>query len=478
MTRHPRLTAAALALLLILTLALSPALAADEPTPAAEPDPPLYADVAPTAWYAGAVQHCFDRGLMTGTGDTTFSPDATMSRAMIATVLYRMDGEPEVYGSGWFSDVPQDAWYAKAVNWAFSRGIMDGMGLGTFSPDVPVTREALANILWRYAGHPWAGNADPYADQADIDVWNHNAVAWAKVVGIMSGMGDNQFVPKAETNRAQVATVLMNYDLWLHPELNTDPNSRDHWADLEKALGYRPFRGALTSNPYISSGFVADTSNWHMSYQYQPYTLGIDVSSHQKEVDWQAVAASGIQFAMIRAGYRGYTQGSLNVDPYFERNIRGALAAGLDVGIYFFSQAVTVDEAIEEARYTMELISGYPITYPVVFDWERQDKDNSRTRNTSTDAITAAAVAFCETVKKAGYTPMMYASPSKVYNTLGDSMGYLTGYPFWLAHYTKNMAPSSYRYDFDMWQYTSSGRVPGVQGNVDMNICLTDWRWH
>ena len=259
------------------------------------------------------------------------------------------------------------------------------------------------------------------------------------------------------------------------PEPSPDPEA-DPWEELYSIFGYLPAEGQLSPNPYRSEAFQVQPSGQgssYMTYTDAPYTVGIDVSSHQEEVDWAAVAASGVDFAMIRAGYRGYTMGTINQDRYFQANIEGALAAGLDVGVYFFSQAVTVAEAIEEAEYLLELVSRYQITYPLVFDWERQDHDNSRTKDTSEDTIVACAVAFCETVKAAGYVPMFYASPSKAYTL---DMEYLTGYPFWLAHYTRDQAPSSYRYTFDIWQYTSSGAVPGIEGNVDVNICLTpDW---
>lgn len=486
MSHATPLRATALALMLSASLTLAAPLAASSAG---------YSDVAPEAWYTPSVLHCRERGLMSGTSETEFSPDLSMSRAMLATVLHRMAGEPEVYRTAHFSDLPMDAWYTAAVTWAYYQGILIPPGQDRIAPEDTVTREMLADMLWRYALRPWSGDSPPYEDQDHIGPAELDAVVWARAAGIMDGVGDNRFAPREYTNRAQVATVLMRYDLWLHPHLEpsvppvVDPPSvpseplpdpeptplPDPWTQLEQALGYLPSRGTLTPMPYLLDGFVANPDNWHMSYLHQPYTLGIDVSSHQKEVDWQAVANSGIQFAMIRAGYRGYTQGSLNVDPYFEQNIQGALAAGLQVGIYFFSQAVTVEEALAEAAFTMELIRPYPITLPVVFDWERQDKDNSRTQNTGADAITAAALAFCEAVEGAGYIPMMYASPSKVYNTLGDYMDWLAEYPFWLAHYTKGMSPTSYRYRFDMWQYTSSGRVPGIEGNVDMNICLTDW---
>ena len=236
----------------------------------------------------------------------------------------------------------------------------------------------------------------------------------------------------------------------------------DPWEEFYSIFGYIPTEGQVGANPYLPEGFQilpSGQGSSYMTYAYGPYTVGIDVSSHQEEVDWQAVAASGVQFAMIRAGYRGDTMGTLNIDRYFQANVEGALAAGLDVGFYFFSQAVTVAEAIEEAQYLMELVEPY----------RRQSASTSRTKDTSEEMVAACAVAFCETVKANGYIPMFYASPSKAYSM---DLGYLSGYPFWLAHYTKDQAPSSYRYTFDMWQYSSTWSVPGIDGNVDVNICL------
>ncbi len=178
---------------------------------------------------------------------------------------------------------------------------------------------------------------------------------------------------------------------------------------------------------------------------------------------------------MIRAGYRGYGTGSLNKDAYFEYNIQNALANGLDVGVYFFSQAINIQEAEEEAYMLLELIQGYDVTYPVVFDWEVPNGNNVRTEGTDGDTITACAQAFCKVIEDAGYIPMTYGSPKKIYNGR-LKLEELADYPaFWLAHYTKNTAPTSFRYHYDMWQYSSTGRVDGIEGNVDLDICLTDW---
>ena len=247
------------------------------------------------------------------------------------------------------------------------------------------------------------------------------------------------------------------------------------WADGDNFLvPDTPESGPIPPNSYLSECFVLD-QNGYLSYTAGPSFRGVDVSSHQKDIDWSRVARSGMDFAMIRAGYRGYTAGSINKDAYFDQNIQGALANGLQVGVYFYSQAVTPEEAREEAYQLLAWISGYPITYPVVFDWEKPAADDARTRFIDGETTTACARAFCEVVQEAGYIPMTYGSPNKVYNG-GLLLDQLRDYPaFWLANYTRNSAPTTFRYHFDMWQYSSSGYVDGIPGNVDLNICLTDW---
>jgi len=204
-----------------------------------------------------------------------------------------------------------------------------------------------------------------------------------------------------------------------------------------------------------------------------PSIIGVDVSSHQKDIDWEKVAANGVDFAIIRAAFRGYTQGKLMEDEYFRRNVEGAAAAGLDVGVYLFSQAVSEAEAVEEAGFLMGLIKDYDITYPVVFDWERQSVETSRTKDVDGETITRCAEAFCTAVEAAGYLPMVYFSPNKAYNEL--DLERLLDWPFWLAHYTDDWSATSFRYHFAIWQYSSKGAVDGIEGNVDLDLCLTDF---
>lgn len=195
---------------------------------------------------------------------------------------------------------------------------------------------------------------------------------------------------------------------------------------------------------------------------------GIDISSHQGDVDWQAVADSGIEFVMLRAAYRGYGRaGKLLTDDCFRTNVEGALNAGLDVGLYVFSQARDVREAQEEAEYLLALAEEYPIKYPLVYDWERVDAEGSRSVGVSNEVVTAGALVFCKTVEDAGYSPAVYINMSQGY--LNYDLSAISAYPLWLAEY--DCSPEFY-YSFDILQYTCSGAVAGVQGEVDRNLCF------
>ena len=223
-------------------------------------------------------------------------------------------------------------------------------------------------------------------------------------------------------------------------------------------------------NKYDSScfkpdkGFIIYDSDQTKTYQ------GIDVSAYQKDIDWQKVKASGIDYAMIRLGYRGYTEGGILVDEMFEKNIKGANAAGVDVGIYFFSQATNVWEAMEEAKVVLSHIKDYKITYPVVFDWENIVTDKARTDNVTTKTLNECCVAFCEAVKVAGYTPMVYFS--KKLALLQYDLSNIDDYDFWVADYS---AVPTFYYNFQMWQYSSNGTIDGIDGNTDLNLCFVDY---
>ena len=194
---------------------------------------------------------------------------------------------------------------------------------------------------------------------------------------------------------------------------------------------------------------------------------GIDVARFQGNIDWQKVKGAGVQFALIRVGGRGADSGEIYDDSKFEEYLAGAKAAGLKTGTYFFSQAISVEEAVEEALYTIGKLNGRALEYPIVFDWELYKTGRSNSVDKTT--LTNAAIAFCETVAQAGYTPMIYIGLEVGYTRLDLSR--LTDYDFWFAQYNSRNQPDMY-YDYRIWQYTDSGTVPGIEGKVDMDIAF------
>ena len=199
--------------------------------------------------------------------------------------------------------------------------------------------------------------------------------------------------------------------------------------------------------------------------------VGIDVSYYQGKIDWEKVKAAGVEFVIIRLGYRGYESGEIFLDKEFENYIQGASDAGLDVGVYFFSQAINVSEAIEEAEFVKENIKEYELTYPVVFDWEIIGEETARTNEVSPETLTECAVAFCDNIKAAGYTPMVYSNKRQAY--LKFDLRMLAGYDFWLADFNDE---TDFYYDYNIWQYSYTGIIDGIENQVDLNICFQPYK--
>ena len=218
------------------------------------------------------------------------------------------------------------------------------------------------------------------------------------------------------------------------------------------------------SNPYGPEDFVY--AGDYLTCTAADSTLGVDVSEHQGEIDWNQVRDAGVEYAMIRLGYRGNTEGGLFEDPMAEQNLQGARDAGLKVGAYFYSQATTPAEAREEAEYSLKILDGMKLDYPLAFDWEYVDEE-ARTGDMDPITLTESTIAFCEEVEQAGYEPMVYFNQD-----LGGRMFLLeelTDYGFWLAMYTDEM---NYPYRVDLWQYTQEGTVPGIPEPADINLQL------
>ncbi len=222
------------------------------------------------------------------------------------------------------------------------------------------------------------------------------------------------------------------------------------------------------ANPYTSFDFQYNQQNYLLSTRQKSYP-GIDVSAFQGEIDWEQVASSGIRFAMVRLGYRGYGKaGKLVTDEYALQNLQGARDAGLAVGAYFFSQALDIEETDEEIEYMLDILGDFQLDMPIILDWEIPSPE-ARTVNMDARTLTDIQLHFCSVMEEKGYQPMIY------FNWYQSSrlmyLSELEKYPFWLALYQDRM---TYPFRVDMWQYTSTGSVPGIQGNVDINVYLPD----
>lgn len=193
---------------------------------------------------------------------------------------------------------------------------------------------------------------------------------------------------------------------------------------------------------------------------------GIDVSKWQGNIEWEKVKADGYDFVFIRLGYRGYSEaGELELDSKFHKNIQGAQAAGLDVGVYFFSQAINEEEALEEAEFVINALSEYHLQLPVVYDPELIRDTDARTNNVTGEQFTQNTLVFCNKIKEVGFEPMIYSN--MFWEAFLFNMTQLEMFPIWYADYE---AVPQTPYDFSFWQYSETGTVDGINANVDLNI--------
>jgi GH25 family lysozyme M1 (1,4-beta-N-acetylmuramidase) len=223
-------------------------------------------------------------------------------------------------------------------------------------------------------------------------------------------------------------------------------------------------------NDYDVENFYIEDDSEFMNYYVdgvKTARTAIDVSSYQGSINWSKVKAAGVDVAMIRLGYRGYGQGDLTTDKNYVTNVNGASAAGLEVGVYFFTQAISYEEGVEEANYVLQNIAGKNITQPIVIDTEYVYSDTeARANDIDNTARTDAIVGFCETIKNAGYTPMIYGSRNWFAQNL--DVDRLADYEWWLAYYANQ---PNFPYHYSGWQYTSEGSLVGVSSEyVDLNV--------
>lgn len=228
-----------------------------------------------------------------------------------------------------------------------------------------------------------------------------------------------------------------------------------------------PILEELAKNTYDPEAFMAD-GDGVMHYYKDGERIshkGIDVSKYQDKIDWEKVASDEVEYAFIRLGIRGYTEGEIIEDETFEDNIKGALKNDIDVGIYFFTQALSEEEAEEEAEYVIESIAPYQVKYPVVLDVEAVTNTKARGNDLTSEERTKYCIAFCEKIREAGYTPMIYGNLKTF--TLLLNIEELEAYDKWFAYYDESYY---FPYDFKIWQYTNKGKIAGIKGDVDLNI--------
>ena len=226
-------------------------------------------------------------------------------------------------------------------------------------------------------------------------------------------------------------------------------------------------------NTYDENGLVREDNGYYSYYIDGKKTseMGVDLSEYQTDIDFDAVKASGVDFVMLRIGGRYYSEnGGLYSDSAFSRYAAAAKAAGLKVGAYFFSQAASVEDAVEEAKFSLALLGDIRLDYPIAFDWEIIENDSARTDSVTGDMLTLIAAAFCDTIRESGNEAIVYASTSLMLQSYDFET--MKDYDFWLADYREFPNSEKMYYNFTMWQYTTEGYVDGINSPVDLNLCL------
>ena len=498
--------------------------AEEETSPAAvQPEPVVFTDTA-GHWAEEAIQRWSAEGVIRGESDGRFRPDDPLTRAEMAIILQRVM-RYETVSEELFADLTEE-WYIDAIQSLRAAGVMQGDENNCANPYAPITREEAVTLIARAFLMEASAGELTFPDAAAVSDWACGYVAAMAEAGFVRGSDGGNFLPADPLTRAEAVTILHNmvtacfytegeYDFRPFEGLadyvivgandvkikNFDIGGTILLAegvDYEKVIfsmvnhygkvmqytpeGYvRRLKAAsyiVPINPdlplcsYDPSLFVKDEKGiMHYNDPARESYMGIDVSNWQGTIDWKKVKEEGIYFAFIRAGYRGYESGALNVDKNFEVNMKGALKAGIKVGVYFFSQALNASEAYEEAEFVLDLIKDYDVTFPVVFDWETVSSDAARTKDMETEDLCRAANVFCTTVKEAGYIPLVYSNQSL--SLLKYDLSRVQSYDFWYAEYKDQ--PTFY-YDFDLWQYTQEGKLEGVpEAYVDLNISFVDY---
>ena len=431
--------------LTVMTQIAAPAFAAETPKVVG-----TFSDVASSDWYFKYVSELSANKVLNGYPDGTFKPENTVTYGEALKLI--------LLAAGYSQQAPMGThWASGYLNFAISKGFVEPgyiQNLDDASNRLQIARIAskALNLTAPTIRTPFADTNSPYV----LSLYDKKIVE-----GSYNTEKVLVYMPDSNIERSEISAIIWRINnLDKTPPSTVTPLNKitygTHVLDILKDV---PVNSYNPNNFYLTNGIMQYRSTTVQTYS------GIDVSRYQGTIDWKKVKAAGISFAIIRLGFRGYEAGSLNLDENFERNIKGATEAGIDVGVYFFSQAITEKEAIEEADYVLSRIGKYKITYPVVFDWEVIGGSTARTDNMDMTILSQSATAFCKKISDAGYKPMIYFNAYCGY--LKYNLSKIANIDFWYAQYSEK--PTFY-YNFQMWQYTSSGKVDGIAGNVDMNI--------
>ena len=405
-----------------------------------------YTDVNKSDWFYNYVMELSEQGIVGGNGDGTFAPNRpTSTGEMLKLVLL---------STGYKEQKPSTAhWASGYATYAYSMGFA-AQNYSDSQLNNGISRLDVARFAAKALGYGASNTASPFVDVND----GYVTALYEAGVFIGTKVGDlTYFYPNSSITRAEVATIVYR----IYQLSSLDQKQKIYYKDYTLDV----LEGVPT-NTYNQSAFVKNGSIMTYNDPSVRTRVGIDVSQYQGDVDWNAVARTDVDFVIARVGGRGYTVGAIYDDTKFDEYADGAARAGLQVGAYFFSQAVSVAEAQEEAYHVLDKLRGHEITGPVVFDWEVIGKREARTYGIETGVLCAAANAFCKIIKDAGYDPMIYITDYAGY--VKYDLSEVMDYPLWYARYDVD-APSFY-YDFAMWQYSSKGSVDGIKGNVDMDI--------
>ncbi len=248
-----------------------------------------------------------------------------------------------------------------------------------------------------------------------------------------------------------------------------EETTRVYVPQRKRILGMVPLNSYSRNGEFVlEDGFMA----YYNENGEKISHLGIDLSYHQQSVNWDELKASPVEFVMLRCGYRGYLEGGLIEDEKFREYAKKCNEYGINLGIYFFTQAITVEEAEREAEFVIDLIKDYKISYPVAFDTEYISDESARTNTNeiSKELRSDMINAFCEKIKEAGYYPMVYASENWFRRNMDVEA--VQEYDFWAPQYLED---NDFLYDFTIWQYTDSGNIPGINTVVDLDISMVDY---